>query len=304
MLTLAGAAGARRPLGTLWLPLAGVCAPALLALVAANGLTAIPRWFAAPAALVPLVSTAEVAGDVSAVADNLYVALLETGCTVATRRTAGRSAYQAPRANIRGLQLLSGQPDSPFDRWTITWMGPRRTFPHLVLTLAGPTSADRTVVQIERRAEQLGRRGWRPVATPRDGSARAGGTMSRGFATTRWSVVLAAKGADPKGRRGACYSLSGLLAPRSMRSSAVRDTGRSSPRPDPGVLPSPSGEKRAARLPAGGGALRSFLLASVSHFLSDARDRERAAKRGGGRALIPFDETFAEESYRREPPLS
>jgi RNA polymerase sigma-70 factor (ECF subfamily) len=49
------------------------------------------------------------------------------------------------------------------------------------------------------------------------------------------------------------------------------------------------------------GRFRSFLLASVRHFLSDARDRERAAKRGGGRTAIPLDEAFAEETYRREP---
>jgi len=41
--------------------------------------------------------------------------------------------------------------------------------------------------------------------------------------------------------------------------------------------------------PATKGRFRSFLLASVRHFLSDARDRERAVKRGRGRAPIPLD---------------
>ena len=47
------------------------------------------------------------------------------------------------------MQLLAGQPESPFDRWKITWIGPKRTSPHWVVTLAGPTSGDRTVVRID-----------------------------------------------------------------------------------------------------------------------------------------------------------
>jgi predicted Ser/Thr protein kinase len=147
-LTFAGAAGALRPLRRLWLPLAGACAPALMALAAVNGLTAIPRWFAPPVALVPLVTTGEVAGEVSAVSDRLYLALLELGSTVDTRH---RWSVRPPGAAhpTLGMQLLSGQPESPFDRWRITWTGPRRTFPHLVLTLVGPSSGDRTAVKID-----------------------------------------------------------------------------------------------------------------------------------------------------------
>ena len=49
------------------------------------------------------------------------------------------------------------------------------------------------------------------------------------------------------------------------------------------------------------GRFRSFLLASVSHFLSNEWDRERAAKRGGGRRLLSLDTEGAEDSLRREP---
>lgn len=38
------------------------------------------------------------------------------------------------------------------------------------------------------------------------------------------------------------------------------------------------------------GRFRQFLFASVKHFLSNARDRERAGKRGGGRAHLPIEE--------------
>lgn len=49
------------------------------------------------------------------------------------------------------------------------------------------------------------------------------------------------------------------------------------------------------------GNFRSFLLASLKHFLANERDRARAAKRGGGQAAISIDERDAERRYRLEP---
>ncbi len=49
------------------------------------------------------------------------------------------------------------------------------------------------------------------------------------------------------------------------------------------------------------GRFRTFLCASVQHFLANERDRERAQKRGGGRALLSLDAEAAEERYRAEP---
>lgn len=49
------------------------------------------------------------------------------------------------------------------------------------------------------------------------------------------------------------------------------------------------------------GRFRTFLLASVSHFLSNQWDRERARKRGGGTVQISFDAASAEERLRLEP---
>jgi RNA polymerase sigma factor (sigma-70 family) len=42
------------------------------------------------------------------------------------------------------------------------------------------------------------------------------------------------------------------------------------------------------------GKFRSFLLASLKNFLSDAQDRETALKRGGGQDLLPINEDQAE----------
>ena len=49
------------------------------------------------------------------------------------------------------------------------------------------------------------------------------------------------------------------------------------------------------------GRFRTFLLASVSHFLSNEWDRERALKRGGGTTRISLDAATAEERLRLEP---
>ena len=50
------------------------------------------------------------------------------------------------------------------------------------------------------------------------------------------------------------------------------------------------------------GRFRSFLLASLKHYLANERREARALKRGGGRALISLDGETAEDRYRHEPP--
>lgn len=49
------------------------------------------------------------------------------------------------------------------------------------------------------------------------------------------------------------------------------------------------------------GRFRSFLLVSVKHFLSNERDRERAKKRSPGPPLVSLDAQEAENRYRFEP---
>jgi RNA polymerase sigma-70 factor (ECF subfamily) len=49
------------------------------------------------------------------------------------------------------------------------------------------------------------------------------------------------------------------------------------------------------------GRFRSFLLAALRHFLSDQRDRDRAIKRGSGRKPLALEAHTAEERYRLEP---
>jgi RNA polymerase sigma-70 factor (ECF subfamily) len=49
------------------------------------------------------------------------------------------------------------------------------------------------------------------------------------------------------------------------------------------------------------GKFRTFLLAALNHFLSDARDRARAEKRGGGQPVVSLDQTEAEQCYLQVP---
>jgi RNA polymerase sigma factor (sigma-70 family) len=49
------------------------------------------------------------------------------------------------------------------------------------------------------------------------------------------------------------------------------------------------------------GRFRSFLLASLRHFLANARDHAKAAKRGGGGMVLSLDFSQAEDRYLHEP---
>jgi RNA polymerase sigma-70 factor (ECF subfamily) len=49
------------------------------------------------------------------------------------------------------------------------------------------------------------------------------------------------------------------------------------------------------------GRFRTFLRASIAHFLANEWDRSRAAKRGGGQRALSLDAATAEERVRLEP---
>jgi DNA-directed RNA polymerase specialized sigma24 family protein len=48
------------------------------------------------------------------------------------------------------------------------------------------------------------------------------------------------------------------------------------------------------------GRFRSFLLTALRHFLAHEWEKARAAKRGGGQVLLPLDEATAESCYQGE----
>jgi len=121
------------------------------------------------------------------------------------------------------------------------------------------------------------------------------------FATTHWSVVLAAgDGASAEGRealeelcRTYWYPLYAYVRRQGHSPADAEDLTQSF----------------FARLLAGHdlgqvdpdkGKFRSFLVACLRHFLSDQRDRANARKRGGGVRFVTLDVQGAEERYQLE----
>jgi len=125
-------------------------------------------------------------------------------------------------------------------------------------------------------------------------------TNSR-FELTRWSVVIAAQRDEPAAR-GALESL--CTTYWYPLYSFVRRQGRS-----PHDAQDLTQEFFARLLEKGWldgvarekGKFRSFLLASMKHFLANERDYAQALKRGGGRSPISLDAGSAESRYLIEP---
>ena len=132
------------------------------------------------------------------------------------------------------------------------------------------------------------------------GTDHAGSTGAR-FLTTRWSMVFAA-GQGPDHRRaameGLCetywYPLYAFVRRRGYDAEQAQDLTQ-----DFFARFLEKNDVVAARSERG--RFRSFLLASMKHFLSNDWDRQRAAKRGGGKTILSFDAGAAETRYAREP---
>jgi RNA polymerase sigma factor (sigma-70 family) len=126
---------------------------------------------------------------------------------------------------------------------------------------------------------------------------------ARRFATTRWSRVLAAGQAQTAASQDALASLCEVYWYPLY--AFVRRWGYAPDRAEDLT------QEFFARLlekhylrdadPARG-RFRSFLLASLKHFLSNERDRESAVKRGGRVSIVPLEVETAEGMYQRELP--
>jgi RNA polymerase sigma-70 factor (ECF subfamily) len=122
------------------------------------------------------------------------------------------------------------------------------------------------------------------------------------FATTHWSIVLAARDGeqshahDALARLCECYwyPLYAFLRRHGYSPPDAEDLTQS-------FLAYLLGKDFLARVRPEYGRFRSFLLAALNHFISDQRDREHRQKRGGGKPLISLDAACAEQRYRLEP---
>ena len=126
--------------------------------------------------------------------------------------------------------------------------------------------------------------------------------MGERFATTHWSVVLAAADEAAPDRRRALAHLCRdywypLYAYVRRRGSSVHEAEELTQEffarlLDKDFLSSAAPDK---------GRFRSFLLVCLKRFLANEWDRRRAKKRGGGKRPLSIDFRDAESRYRQEP---
>jgi RNA polymerase sigma-70 factor (ECF subfamily) len=122
------------------------------------------------------------------------------------------------------------------------------------------------------------------------------------FATTHWSLVLAARDRAEPGAAAALASLCALywyplyayVRRRGHGADEAHDLTQE-------FFARLLGKDFLAGVDRGKGKFRSFLLAACNHFLANERDRARARKRGGGRLVLSLDAADAEGRYRAEP---
>ena len=122
------------------------------------------------------------------------------------------------------------------------------------------------------------------------------------FATTHWSVVLAARQGEPSEADAALenlcrtywYPLYAFLRREGRNPHDAQDlTQEFFARLLQGKFLANVGPQK--------GKFRSFLLAALKHFLCDEWDKTKAQKRGGGQSFISLDDHNAEELYLLEP---
>jgi DNA-directed RNA polymerase specialized sigma24 family protein len=130
------------------------------------------------------------------------------------------------------------------------------------------------------------------------------GPAARGarFATTCWSVVVAARDAQSGLAHEALATLCGAywypLYAYIRRQGHLPEEAEDLTQ---GFFTRLVEKDFLAGVDRGKGKFRSFLLAACTHFLANERDRARAWKRGGRCQLVSLDFTAAEARYRNEP---
>jgi RNA polymerase sigma factor (sigma-70 family) len=127
-------------------------------------------------------------------------------------------------------------------------------------------------------------------------------TQAQVFPSTHWSVVLATHADNPARARDALeklcavywYPLYAFLRRRGHQPADAEDLvqGFIAHLLERQFFQSADPEK---------GRFRSYLLASLNHFVADVADRAGRLKRGAGRPLLALDAVMAERRYALEP---
>jgi RNA polymerase sigma factor (sigma-70 family) len=122
------------------------------------------------------------------------------------------------------------------------------------------------------------------------------------FATTRWSVVLAAGRTDSpqaaealeKLCRAYWYPLYAYVRRRGRSPEDARDLTQD-------FFATLLEKNYLARADRERGNFRTFLLTAINNFLHNEHERANTLKRGGGHQFVSWDETTAEDRYALEP---
>lgn len=138
--------------------------------------------------------------------------------------------------------------------------------------------------------------------TDRRTKAAPGARPGTRFETTRWSVVLAARGSDPERAKAAMSTLCGqywfplyaFLRSRRHSPEEAEDLTQ-------GFFAHLLEKESLRHVDPGRGRFRGFLLASCKNYVADQRTRGQAKKRGGGEVPLSLDREDAEGRLRYEP---
>jgi RNA polymerase sigma-70 factor (ECF subfamily) len=126
--------------------------------------------------------------------------------------------------------------------------------------------------------------------------------MNPDFTTTRWSLVLAAQAGESTQSRRALgelceaywFPLYAFVRRQGYSAEDARDLTQ-------GYFARLLEKEDLKDVDPHLGRFRAFLLASLKHFLSNARDRARAKKRSPEKPLLELDSRTAEERFSIEP---
>lgn len=122
------------------------------------------------------------------------------------------------------------------------------------------------------------------------------------FPATHWSAVLAARGQDSSAAHAALsdlcqaywFPLYAYIRRRGHGHDAAEDLTQA-------FFARLLAKNYLGDLTPGMGRFRSFLLATVKHFLANEWDASQVQKRGGGKEILSLDALDADERYRFEP---
>jgi RNA polymerase sigma-70 factor (ECF subfamily) len=123
----------------------------------------------------------------------------------------------------------------------------------------------------------------------------------RGFCTTHWSLVLAARGDTARAQpalAALCHAYWYPLYAFVRRQGVAPHDAQDLTQEFFARLLEKEWLNAVARER---GRFRSWLLAALKHFLANEWDKSRAQKRGGGLAFVSIDDTSAESRYVHEP---